>query len=158
MTCQATSMRLEKAVVDGRFEEVQLLLDVGVDPNRGTSEFRGYPDLVALALENHRGPSGMALARLLLSHRANPNQPGTYQRGLRTHHASDKGIPYKAYDVEIFSATLLMVAAVEGNVDVTRLLLESGADPKARDTDGRTALDYARKYDHPEIVSLLMRE
>jgi hypothetical protein len=156
MTCHATAQRLEDAARGGRLEEVRFLLEVGVDPNRGTGHFVGRPDLLALVLIDHRGTSALPLARLLLSHGANPNQTFTYQRDLREHHTDDLGVPYERYDLQIGNATLLMVAAVEGDLAVARLLIEFGADAKAQDTDGRTALDHARG--HNDIVALLARK
>jgi ankyrin repeat protein len=43
--------------------------------------------------------------------------------------------------------TPLMLAAQNAKLDVVELLLKAGANPKAKDAAGRTALDYARKAD-----------
>jgi len=40
--------------------------------------------------------------------------------------------------------TLVMRAAETGNAEIVRLLLAAGADPAARDRDGRNAADRAR--------------
>ena len=158
VACVATSRRLETAVRDRRINDLRLLLEGGADPNLDTGEFLGYPDLVALALE-HRDEHGfgLAAARILLSHGASPNRRMIYRRGLHTRRADDSGQPYEAYDVELFNATLLIVAALEGNVEVVRLLLEFNADRSAQDSKSRTALDYARDQNHADVVALLTR-
>ena len=51
--------------------------------------------------------------------------------------------------------TPLMTAAAEGLADVVRLLLAAGADRDLQDTDGDTALDFARQNGHAEVVELL---
>jgi ankyrin repeat protein len=51
--------------------------------------------------------------------------------------------------------TPLMTAAAEGLVDIVRLLLAAGADADIKDKDGDTALTFARKNGHDEVVELL---
>jgi ankyrin repeat protein len=57
--------------------------------------------------------------------------------------------------------TALINAARSGHADCVRLLLQAGADPTLRDhrdksgTPGRTALDWAIDFHHPEIAALL---
>ena len=43
----------------------------------------------------------------------------------------------------------------EGFLEVTRLLLDRGADLEARNGDGHTPLDLAEANDHPEVAALL---
>jgi ankyrin repeat protein len=49
----------------------------------------------------------------------------------------------------------LHIAAANGAVATTRLLLEHGADPRQRDDSGRLPSDLARHYGHTEILGLL---
>ena len=39
--------------------------------------------------------------------------------------------------------TMLMIAAQSGNVDIIQLLLAAGADKSAKDSNGKTAADFA---------------
>lgn len=51
--------------------------------------------------------------------------------------------------------TLLMWAAAYGHETSVRLLLAQGADPKLKDSRGKTAVDMAREANHLKVVSLL---
>lgn len=66
-------------------------------------------------------------------------------------------VPYTRYDVELWEATPLIAAAALSDVDFAKVLLDSGADVTARDAEGQTALDYARKTANPEMLTLLGR-
>jgi ankyrin repeat protein len=48
-----------------------------------------------------------------------------------------------------------MTAAAEGQLEVVRHLLDHGADRSLEDTDGDTALTFARQNGHAEVVKLL---
>jgi ankyrin repeat protein len=56
---------------------------------------------------------------------------------------------------DIHGGTALMHAAANGNIDVTKLLVENGADLEAESEDGHTALMYAMEEGHTEIAELL---
>lgn len=53
--------------------------------------------------------------------------------------------------------TILMEAAAGGATEVAKLLIDYGADVKAKDKNGKTALDYAKsaKNKQPELIKLL---
>jgi ankyrin repeat protein len=51
----------------------------------------------------------------------------------------------------------LMYLAHEGNAEGIRELLDAGADPNFRDSDGRTALHISSCEGHPEVVELLLQ-
>ncbi|XP_062221248.1 integrin-linked protein kinase 1-like [Phragmites australis] len=51
----------------------------------------------------------------------------------------------------------LMYLAHEGNAEGIRELLDGGADPNFRDSDGRTALHIAACEGHPDVVELLLQ-
>lgn len=48
-----------------------------------------------------------------------------------------------------------MKAAKEGEIKMVKLLLDSGADVKAKNKKGKTALDIARAKGNMEIVKLI---
>lgn len=51
--------------------------------------------------------------------------------------------------------TPLMSTGAGGHRQIAKLLLERGADAQKQSADGKTAADYARERDHPELVPLL---
>ena len=55
----------------------------------------------------------------------------------------------------IYVNTPLMMAAMQGNRDVVRVLLVAGADPLIRVRNGHTAREFARKYNHTHVEPLL---
>jgi len=54
------------------------------------------------------------------------------------------------------SWTLLMLAAIEGDTSIGRLLIEKGADLEARNHGRETALSLAAHSGHPSFVKLLL--
>ena len=50
-----------------------------------------------------------------------------------------------------------MWTAVFGNESAAVRLLERGANAKSKDTDGMTALDWARKNKRQKLVALLVK-
>jgi len=53
--------------------------------------------------------------------------------------------------------TVLMVASFKGWFDVVKLLLELGADKEIKNADKKTALDYAKDFNHKKLVRLLKK-
>jgi ankyrin repeat protein len=54
------------------------------------------------------------------------------------------------------SGTALMAAALKGYARVVQTLLDRGADAGIRDSVGKSALDFALKYDRPDVVVIFM--
>jgi ankyrin repeat protein len=54
--------------------------------------------------------------------------------------------------------TPLHWAAIVGRVSSARILLRKGANPNARDREGRTPLHWAAHNNHPEMVDLLLQD
>ena len=63
---------------------------------------------------------------------------------------------HDVHAVDIPQNTALHYAATYGLLDITALLLASGADINARNADGETPLFGAYKYNHPAICKLLL--
>jgi ankyrin repeat protein len=67
----------------------------------------------------------------------------------------DNGADVNARDNE--QSTPLMAAALEGFKKVVQLLINNGAHVDAKDDNKMSASDYARKYKHPETLSILLK-
>lgn len=63
---------------------------------------------------------------------------------------------YLVYDFDHAYLTALHWAAKRGYFALAKLLLQSGADPDAKDIIGRTPLYLAVSYVHTEIMQLLL--
>ena len=55
----------------------------------------------------------------------------------------------------LYGRTALMIAALEGHLDVARLLIEAGADLNIADGENSTALSLARSYGNLDVAALL---
>jgi len=67
----------------------------------------------------------------------------------------DRGIDVN--DGGFFNIPPLLRTALYGKLDAIKTLIEYGADKNIRDKQGRTALELAKKYNHPRIVEILMQ-
>ncbi|MFP6751965.1 MAG: ankyrin repeat domain-containing protein, partial [Pirellulaceae bacterium] len=67
------------------------------------------------------------------------------------------GVDPESLDQELQMSPLAMAAAV-GSEEITRLLLDAGANVDVRNTDGTTPLATAVFFGHPEVVKLLLEE
>jgi uncharacterized protein len=118
------------AAAHGRVGAVKLLLEKGAGLE--ASDNYGMTPLLAAAFENAviDMPDTFETVRLLLGKGANI-------------HVSNKD-----------GNTVLMGAARKGNIRNMKLLLDYGADARARNDKGETAMTFAER---PEVVSLLMK-
>jgi len=57
---------------------------------------------------------------------------------------------------DYYEATPLMLAAERDDADLTRRLLEAGADPDTRDKNGDTAMNWVAYYGYLDLAKLLM--
>ena len=67
----------------------------------------------------------------------------------------DAGANVNAQDVRGMTPLIYAIASDRPDVRVVRALIARGADVSVRTKDGETALDWAKKYNHPEILSAL---
>jgi ankyrin repeat protein len=58
--------------------------------------------------------------------------------------------------LRLYTMSLLSIASCMGNADIVRALLDAGADINAKDEDGKTALQWAAKHKHRDVVALLL--
>jgi ankyrin repeat protein len=56
----------------------------------------------------------------------------------------------------VFGNTPLKIAAVRGDLEATRVLLDNGADVNALQEDVCTALHYGASFGHSDVVALLL--
>ncbi|HVH98350.1 MAG TPA: ankyrin repeat domain-containing protein [Enhygromyxa sp.] len=146
------------AVIKNNPELVQLLLELGADPNLGDD--RGMVPLGRAVV--HGGDE--AMLDLLLAAGARTDAVNVDEFGL-LHAVAETGraelIPWMlAHGVALETRTRhghtpLHIACALGHVDAARALLRAGADPKAPANDGNDALAIATAQQQPEIVALL---
>ncbi|XP_019956704.1 cyclin-dependent kinase 4 inhibitor B [Paralichthys olivaceus] len=115
---------LSTAAANGRAADVERLLRAGADAN-GLNSF-GRTALQVMMM------GSAPVARLLLSHGADPNLAD-----------SSTG------------STPLHDAARTGFLDTVRLLVEHHADPQARDKKQRRPVDLAKENVHESVVAFL---
>jgi ankyrin repeat protein len=65
------------------------------------------------------------------------------------------GAAVNARDIRQMTPLMLAVASENQDVRVVRMLLGAGADVNARDGEGESVLDWARKFGSPEVISEL---
>ena len=116
---------LMKAATNGHFEVTRRLLEAGAQTELGDKG--GYTALMLAASNNHADVVG-----LLLEFGADPNHIET-TRGW----------------------SALIWAAKRGHKESALILLTNGANPELRDFEGFSALDWARKNQKTELVTML---
>ena len=71
-----------------------------------------------------------------------------------TEYFIQKGADVNAKDKD--GNTPLHLAAMNGKIDVAKVLLKHNADVNAKNNEGRTALHYATDFNHRDLVELLL--
>jgi ankyrin repeat protein len=140
---------LDQALESGDLKEVRHLLEQGANPNARWSE-SGDHFPIQEVLEGHsygyRIFDPVEAVRLLVKHRADPNE---------------RWCPHKTRELSEWrpictaenGMTPLIFAAIVGQRHIVEMLLAAGADPRARDFTGRSALDYASDEITFEMIS-----
>jgi ankyrin repeat protein len=129
---------LHFAASNGNLAMVKLLLSKGADVNAATTR----------ATQVRKGP--VALSRLTALMYAAPYGTPELVRTL-----IDAGAKVNARDIRDMTPLMLAVSSETQDPAVVRLLLEKGADVKAKSNLGETALDWARKFGNPEVMRML---
>ncbi len=139
---------LRGAVAQGSVAMTELLLEHGADARQiGTGRWVLHPELAPLLASRGAAvdPSGSWIGASCTGNQGRKDDP-EYVRALLRHgaRATDRrtGDPDGAYGVRALNATALHYAARAGFLQTIEVLLEHGADPGARDSQGRTPLDW----------------
>jgi truncated hemoglobin YjbI/ankyrin repeat protein len=139
---------LRGAAAQGSLEMAELLLAHGADATRiGVGRWVLHPELAPL-LASHGAAidaSGSWIGASCTGNQGRKDDP-EYVRALLRHgaRATDRraGDPERATGVRALNATALHYAARAGFLRTIEVLLDHGADPEARDSHGRTPLDW----------------
>ena len=137
------NLGLNTACFHGHWQLCQFLLEHGADANFAEGETHETPLHSALA---KGGGAGMLVARVLLSHGADPNR------------ATLPGVETGAFmrDCRTKAETPLHRAAAFCEEQTIQLLLQAGANVEARDMHGDTPLSWASWYQRPASVLRLL--
>ena len=134
------------AVINAHYDAAALLLDMGADPNIGdvagmaplyaAVDMNTFPDTPGRPTPRPSGRLDAAgIVKALLGRGANPNATLSGPILVRVHDRGDGTLGA--------GATPLMRAAKKGDVEMMRVLLAHGADPKSRTKAGTEALMFA---------------
>jgi truncated hemoglobin YjbI/ankyrin repeat protein len=160
---------LRGAAAQGSLAMAELLLAHGADATRiGVGRWVLHPELAPLLASRGAAidSSGSWIGAACTGNQGRKDDPG-YVRALLRHgaRATDRrsGDYLKgATGVRALNATALHYAAKAGFLQTIEVLLESGADPAARDSRGRTPLDWleqaAPSVSRAAVVQLLASE
>jgi len=135
----------------------KLLLDLGADPSvsLGTGNSTGDStgdQLGSTPLMNAMGWSSLTfdttIFQLLLEAGADPNYRNKSRYDEEWDLTTSGAVTYGGQ-------TVLTRAAQDGRIDLVRLLLEHGADPRIARQDGVSAEELAQRFKHPEVAALI---
>jgi ankyrin repeat protein len=134
------------AIINAHYDAAAVLLDLGADPNIGdvagmtplyaAVDMSTFPDTPGRPTPKPSGTlDAVDVVKSLLVHGANPNATLNAPILVRVHDRGDGTLGA--------GATPLMRAAKKGDVEIMRVLLAHGADPKMRTKAGTEALMFA---------------
>lgn len=144
------------AAWNGNIDMMALFVERGANPRRANRN--GEQPLQLAAWNGH-----LDAVKWLLEHGAALNREGNQWGALHYavfngHQALVEYLIGRGAEVNAPSpngSTPLMLAAREGREDLTRVLLESGADRRSKNDWGDTALTMAMRYDHYQLGKMI---
>ena len=148
------STALFQTIQPNNVDIAQLLLKAGANPNivlrpaPNTTDYSRGPTTLIQAIVNYNLHLDPTLIRLLLEAGANPNfrSEGEYVND------PDMG---PAVQNQLAGVTALHIAAENGYLSISKLLLDHGADPHMARSDGALPADIARKNRHKDVAALI---
>jgi uncharacterized protein len=167
--CVAGGSLLGLSAISGDVEEVDILLDGGADPNRPKSSIGGTAlhsalsfgrfDAVMRLLERGADPlvvedGGLTCLHQLAIAPMFRVLPNPQSQLMIAKELIERGVPVNA-QAGVTRGTALMFAALQGNVPLVQLLLDSGVDPNLSNTKGQTPLTFAIKRGHRDVTRVL---
>jgi ankyrin repeat protein len=155
---------LMAAAGNGDLESVTFLIKHGAEANARTSNgctalytaaIAGNPEVISILLDHGGDPNVVCE---LIDTGGDIETPAMLAAAMRWTECLRRLIA-KGASVNVqggpFERTPLIVASTTGNEEIVRLLLDAGADAKAKDASADTSLDWAVRRGQTEIVKLL---
>lgn len=126
------------AIVNGDLNRTKELIELGANPNE--RDWRGWTPLLC-AVENEH----LEIIKLLLV------------KGAEINVSSDMGYSPLHMAVDIAIDETIQSGGKQGDEPTGNILylINAGADLNAKDRDGQTPLDWAKKYNSKKIIRLL---
>ena len=143
---------LHRAAIEGHVETVELLVDRGADLTIRDRSYHSSP----LGWADHGGKT--RVLELLLRDPTKLDlrdavEYGKVDRAIELLRDVDPNIALVGGE----PGALLRSAAHGGHLRLVEYLLDRGADPSVRNSEGDSPLDYARQQGHSEVAKLLER-
>lgn len=136
---------LEKAITTQNPEKcVRMLLQHGADPKKHSSEH--YTTLFRAVMSGNA-----AVTALLVEYGVDPNELFTFDQ---------KSLPWNmenktSRSLLVNKGTPLMLAISENKLSVAKVLIENGANPYIKTTDGLSAVSIAKENNHKAVLDLI---
>ncbi len=135
-----------EAVHDGRHETVAVFLELGLNPDSCPPESKTELAPLLYAVKVSRDDK---MVKLLLDAGSNPNATHRFQPILS---GVFVGTPPEPREIE---ESVLIAAVHSNNPEIVKMLVDAGATADFCDTDGRTALDWARELKRERMIEIL---